>query len=156
MDHYVEWKPFYSVGDAKIDDEHKRLLDIVNDLYVAIQMGHAEAQVQEVLDRLAEYTTTQFDHEERVMRGCGYPNFDAHKAMHDEMRRPMAELRANPNAVAEGDLLQFVKTWSARHIQNQDRTYAPYLDAVAPSARQDGVAGIIFCPVPAADARRSG
>ena len=131
MDHYVEWKPFYSVGEDAIDDQHKRLLGIVDDLYVAIQMGHAEARVQEVLDRLAEYTTTHFDHEERVMWGCGYPNFDAHKAMHDEMRRRVGELRANSNAVAEGDLLQFVKTWWIRHIQNQDRTYSPYLDAVA-------------------------
>jgi len=129
--HYVEWKPFYSVGDAAIDDEHKRLLGIVDDLYVAIQMGHEQTRVQEVLERLAEYTTTHFDHEERVMRGCGYPNLDAHKAMHGEMQRRVLELQANPNAVAEGDLLQFVKNWWVRHIQNQDKAYAPYLNAVA-------------------------
>ena len=131
MDHYVEWKPFYSVGDAEIDNQHKRLLGMVEDLYVATQMGHSEARVQEVLERLADYAVTHFDYEERVMRGCGYPNFDAHKAMHDEMRRRVVELRASPNAIAENDLLRFVKNWWVRHIQNQDKAYSPYLDAVA-------------------------
>jgi len=129
--HYVEWKPFYSVGDAAIDDEHKRLLGIVDDLYVAVQMGHGQTRVQDVLERLAEYTTTHFDHEERVMRGCGYPNLDAHKAMHSEMQRRVLELQANTNAVAEKDLLRFLKNWWVRHIQNQDKAYAPYLNAVA-------------------------
>jgi hemerythrin len=131
VEHYVEWKPFYSVGEPAIDDEHKRLLGIVDDLFVAIQMGHAQDRVHDVLQRLAEYTMTHFDHEERVMRECGYPNFEAHKAMHDEMRRRALELRESPNAVAENDLLQFVKNWWVRHIQNQDKTYSPYLDAVA-------------------------
>ena len=34
-------------------------------------------------------------------------------------------------ALSENDLLQFVKSWWVRHIQNQDRKYAPYLNAVA-------------------------
>jgi len=131
MENYVEWKPFYSVGDAALDNEHKRLLGIVNDLYVAIQMGHEPKRVQEVVERLAEYTMSHFDHEERVMRGCGYPNFEAHKAMHDEMRRRALEFQANPDALTEHDLLQFVKNWWVRHIQNQDKAYSPYLDAVA-------------------------
>jgi hemerythrin len=131
MEHYVEWKPFYSVGDATIDGQHKRLLRMVDDLYAAVQMGHGRSRVQDVLDRLADYTTTHFDHEERVMRGCGYPNFDAHKTMHDEMRRRALELRADPDAILEHDLLQFLKNWWTRHIQNQDKAYAPYLDAVA-------------------------
>jgi hemerythrin len=131
MDHYVEWKSFYTVGDAAIDNEHKRLLGMIDDLYVATQMGHDPTRVQDILERLADYTTIHFDHEERVMRGCAYPDFDAHKAMHSEMQRRVLELQANPNAVAEGDLLQFLKNWWVRHIQNQDKAYAPYLNAVA-------------------------
>ena len=132
MEKYLEWKPFYSVGDASLDEEHKRLLGIVDDLHTAIQAGNQQDLVQDVLDRLTHYTMTHFDHEEQVMcRGCGYPRFEAHKVMHDEMRRRTLELRATPEDIAVRDLLQFVKNWWVRHIQNQDKAYAPYLDAVA-------------------------
>ena len=131
MEHYIEWKPFYSVGDVSLDEEHKRLLGIVDDLHTAIQTGNQQDRVQDVLDRLTHYTITHFDHEEQVMQGCGYPRFEAHKVMHDEMRRRTLELKATPEAIAARDLLQFVKNWWVRHIQNQDKTYAPYLDAVA-------------------------
>jgi hemerythrin len=131
MEHYVEWKPFYSVGDATIDDQHKQLLGMVEKLYVATQMGHDAARVQAVVDELVAYTMSHFEHEERIMWRCGYPDFDAHKALHDEMRRRSLEFQAKPETLNEHDLLQFVKNWWVRHIQNQDRKYAPYLDAVA-------------------------
>jgi hemerythrin len=126
-EHFVEWKPFYSVGDAGLDNEHKVLLGILDDLYLAVQMGHSQHRVQIIVDRLAEYTMTHFEHEEHMMQSCGYPNLEAHKIMHDEMRRRTLEFQANTNAITEGDLLQFLKSWWVRHIQNQDKTYAPYI-----------------------------
>ena len=44
MERYVEWKPFYSVGDTVIDEQHKRLLNMVDNLYLASQMNHDAAQ----------------------------------------------------------------------------------------------------------------
>jgi hemerythrin-like metal-binding protein len=132
MAKYVEWKPFYSVGDAAIDDEHQRLLEIIDDLFRAIQMGNEHDRVQGILDRLAEYTIKHFDHEESVLRECGYPRLEAHKTMHEEMRRRAHEFKANPNAVVGNELLRFLKDWWVRHIQNQDKAYATYLDAVIP------------------------
>ena len=131
MEHYVEWKPFYSVGDAVIDGQHRRLLGIIDDLYVAIATGHERERVQDVLERLAQYTTTHFDHEERAMQGCSYPDFETHKAMHVDMERRVLELRRHSNTVAGHELLQFLKTWWMAHIQNQDKAYAPYLNAIA-------------------------
>ena len=48
MEHYVEWKPFYTVGDPAIDDEHKQLLGLVDDLYMAIQAGNEQFRVRDV------------------------------------------------------------------------------------------------------------
>jgi hemerythrin len=130
MERYVEWKPFYSVGDASIDDEHKRLLGMIDEMYQATQLGNDQMRFYGVLEELADYTVVHFDHEERLMRQCGYPDFDAHKTMHEEMRRRALEFRANANSVVARDLLQFLKIWWVRHIQNQDKGYAPYLEAV--------------------------
>ena len=132
MEHCVEWKPFYSVGDASLDAEHQRLLGLIDDLCTAVMAGHGQDRVREILDRLSDYTMTHFDHEERVMLSCGYPNIEAHMTMHDEMRRRTRGFRAEPDLVVERDLLQFLKEWWVRHIQNQDKGYAPYLHALNP------------------------
>lgn len=131
MEHYVEWKPFYSVGDATIDAQHKRLLGIIDELYAATRGTHDAAHVKAIIDQLVEYTMSHFAHEEQVMWACAYPDFEMHKALHEEMRRRSLEFQANPQSLAENDLLQFVKSWWVRHIQNQDRKYAPYLNATA-------------------------
>ena len=131
MEHYVEWKPFYSVGDATIDGQHKRLLGMIDDLHGATQASRDPARVQAVVDQLVEYTMGHFEYEEQVMWACAYPDFETHKALHDEMRRRSLEFQAKPETLTENDLLQFVKSWWVRHIQNQDRKYAPYLNAVA-------------------------
>jgi hemerythrin len=131
MEQHVTWQPFYSVGDASLDEEHKRILGIIEDLRLAIETGNERGQVQDILNRLTHYTMTHFEHEEKVMKACGFPRFDAHKVMHDEMRRRTLDLKAMPDSIAGGDLLQFVRNWWVRHIQNQDKAYAPYLDAIA-------------------------
>jgi hemerythrin-like metal-binding protein len=132
MGHYVEWKPFYSVGDAAMDEEHKRLLGMIDDLYEASRQKDGQQQFQGVLDRLVDYTMTHFEHEERLMRQCGFPNFDAHKMMHEEMRRRSFAFRDGAEAIKPRDLLEFLRGWWTRHIQNQDQGYSPYLDAIAP------------------------
>jgi hemerythrin len=131
VEHYVEWKPFYSVGHNAIDAEHKRLLEIVDDLFLAIQSDKDGVHAKEVLERLAEYTIIHFDHEERVMQGCAYPRLEAHRALHDEMRRQVFAWREDPYSVADHDLLRFVKTWWVQHIQHADKEYSPYLAALS-------------------------
>jgi len=81
MEHYVEWKPFYSVGDATIDDQHKTLSRHHRRPVSATQAGHEPVVVREIVERLVAYTMTHFEHEEHVMWECGYPDFDAHKVM---------------------------------------------------------------------------
>lgn len=125
------WQPFYSVGDPELDEEHKRVLGIIEELREAIEAGNAQSHVQGILDQLVRYTMTHFEHEEQVLKACGYPKLAPHEAMHDEMRRRTLAMKATPDAVAGRDLLEFVRGWWVRHIQNQDKSYSPYLDAVA-------------------------
>jgi hemerythrin len=137
MGHFIEWKPFYSVGDPVIDGQHKRLLGIIDDLYLAIQTGDERNRVLGILERLAEYTTIHFDHEERVMQRCGYPDLENHKAMHVEMEHRVLDLRTHPNAIAGHELLRFLKNWWMAHIQNQDKAYSPYLSSIARSTDEN-------------------
>lgn len=129
MEHYVEWKPFYSVGEDSLDREHQRIIGLIDDLYMAIEAGEEQFRVRDILDRLAYHAVTHFTHEERVMRQCRFPDYIAHKAMHDEMQRRVFELRATPDAVAGHGLLNFLRDWWIEHIQNRDKEYTASIRA---------------------------
>ena len=129
MERYVEWKPFYSVGEESLDREHQRIIGLIDDLYMAIEAGEEHFRVRDILDRLAYHAVTHFTHEERVMRHCRFPDYEAHKAMHDEMQRRVFDLRAKPDAVVGHELLHFLRDWWVEHIQNRDKEYSAYLNA---------------------------
>ena len=96
--------------------------------------GDAQAEVRKrVLDRLVEYTHTHFDHEEKIMQDAGFPEgeFEAHKALHDAMRRRTMGLRTHLNLVTARDVLVFLKDWWLDHIQGEDKKYAVYLELLA-------------------------
>ena len=121
METYIAWKPYYSVGDPALDAEHQQIVKFVDELYASIAAGREDAKTKDILDRLIQYTFTHFEHEEQAMRECGYPNFDAHKAIHEQMRQRVAELRRNVGLVKGRDLLYFLKDWFTNHVQAEDK-----------------------------------
>ena len=129
MARYVAWKPSYSVGHAALDEQHRQILQIVNDLYSAMQGGDAQSVVKPLLERLLKYTHTHFAPEEQIMQECGYPNLEDHKELHATLRRKTAGLRANVGLVMGVDLLHFLRDWWLEHIQEEDQRYAPYARA---------------------------
>lgn len=131
MSAYAAWKNEYSVGDESIDAQHKQMLAIIGDLHTAIQAGREYGGLQEPLDRIIAYAMIHFTHEEQKMQACGFPDFQNHKALHDQMRRRTEDLRKNITLVTARDLLRFLKDWWINHIQAEDQCYVPYLSAAA-------------------------
>ena len=128
---YITWKDHYSVNDPSLDAEHIRIIQYINDLYAALQNPTQDAAAtKQVLDRLVQYTFTHFDHEEARMREIGYPNFEAHKAQHDDLRRRTVGLRTNVTLVTARDVLVFLKDWFVNHIQGEDKLYAAYMPSL--------------------------
>ena len=80
----IDWKPFYSVSDSFLDDQHKEIIGLVNDLYVAIERGNDDGVLKPLLEKFAHYAKEHFDCEERIMLEHGYPLLEEHKALHDQ------------------------------------------------------------------------
>jgi hemerythrin-like metal-binding protein len=127
---YIVWKNFYSVNEPSLDAQHRQVIESINDLYDAWENPEATATTKRVLDRLVEYTQTHFDHEEKIMREAGFPEweFDAHKAQHDAMRQRTIGLRTHLTLVTARDVLVFLKDWWLDHIQGEDKKYAGYVE----------------------------
>jgi hemerythrin len=138
MSTYVRWQQYYSVGEDSLDAQHKQILSIINDLYNAMDAGKEADVLKGLMDRLAQYTLSHFQHEERLMTEFGYPDLVNHKAEHDKMRRRTRDLSAHLDLVTARDLLRILKEWWTGHIQAEDLCYIPFLRT---AARRQQLAG---------------
>jgi hemerythrin-like metal-binding protein len=128
---YIAWKDYYSVNDPSLDAEHKRIIAYINELYAAMQNPTQDAAAtKQVLDKLVQYTCSHFKHEEERMKEVEFPHFEAHKALHDKMRRQTNALRTNLTLVTARDVLVFLKDWFVNHIQGEDKLYAAYMPSL--------------------------
>ena len=127
---FVTWKDSYSVGIASIDQDHKKLLGMINQLQTAAHYHTDDDLIEQTLNDLVDYTKYHFAREEDLMRDNGYPDFEAHKQQHEDMVKQVAkfidEYRIDKTRTIDNVTL-FLKTWLINHINGSDQAYAPFL-----------------------------
>ncbi len=126
------WQDKFSVGVDAIDNDHRILVDLIDQLHEAFIDGHVNETVRSILDVLVDYTHTHFDREEQLMAAAGYPDLERHKAVHAELRRQVEEVREKVLSGTAGpkvgnELLAFLHDWLYFHILEQDKDYVPYM-----------------------------
>ncbi len=122
------WDDRYSVGIPEIDSDHRRLIDLMNDLFVMCVVDQDGEETRVLLDRLIDATLTHFAHEEGFMRKRGYPNFEQHRAEHRILIAEIETLRTDwmkrQKAEAAMSILNFLREWLINHIEAEDRKLA--------------------------------
>ncbi|MFH0730004.1 MAG: bacteriohemerythrin [Pseudomonadota bacterium] len=129
---FFEWKYDYSVGIAKIDDQHKVLVGFLNDLYDSMMAGKGKETLDAVLINLVEYTKTHFATEESLMKLYEYPDYEVHKQKHDKLTGYVLELKQKFDSGQISNPIQitnFLKDWLGKHIMGTDKRYGPFLNA---------------------------
>ena len=117
----LHWSDDYSLNIPAIDNEHKLLIAIINDIEHSMRYhGPLRTQViAESMRRLSNYIRTHFESEERFMLTCNYPEFDDHKAQHTELLEKLARFESrfkNENKAFNEEMLLFLQDWLIRHI----------------------------------------
>ena len=127
---YLTWKDSYSVGIESIDNDHKKLLHLINNLQTAVDYKTDRLFEKQTLDEVIDYTHYHFRREEGLMENNGYPDFVPHKAKHEEMIGKVNEYvqaydKGEPGAIES--LLAYLKTWLISHINGTDKEYSEFL-----------------------------
>jgi hemerythrin len=129
----MEWNDRLSVGIQQFDNEHKRLVAMVNELFDAAQGNRGKEVLGKILDGLITYTKTHFANEERYMTQHAYPDLKGHKAEHDALAKQVLDVQAKYKGGASSalnmEVLNFLKGWLVKHIQGTDKKYGPFLNA---------------------------
>ncbi|MBL0312648.1 MAG: hemerythrin family protein [Holophagaceae bacterium] len=127
---YFLWSPELSIGIKEIDLQHKSLIQAVNALYDAFQSEEGERDLSWIIHFLANYTVEHFATEEALMERIGYPRFNEHLRLHEELLQQVGAFLAKFNAGTAGiseDLLEFLKQWLLVHIGSEDKTLAKHV-----------------------------
>ncbi|MEO5343776.1 MAG: bacteriohemerythrin [Gammaproteobacteria bacterium SHHR-1] len=127
---FVTWSDDLSVGIEAIDDDHKRLLGLINNLQNAVYYPTGEAFERQSLEELVAYTKYHFEREEALMEKHGYADLEPHKQQHEKMiaevERYLQAYEKDPESTIEG-LTRFLKDWLIKHIRGTDQQYSAYL-----------------------------
>ncbi|MDH5368376.1 MAG: bacteriohemerythrin [Gammaproteobacteria bacterium] len=127
---FVEWKDEYSVGLESIDNQHKKLLNLINQLQTAVDFSTGEEFEREALDALVDYTKTHFSYEEGLMKDNGYPDYEPHKAQHEKMIKHVEDVLSEyekDQDTAMSNATAFLKDWLITHINGTDKQYSEFL-----------------------------
>ena len=128
----MEWSPALSVNVKQFDDQHKKLVKMVNDLHDAMKVGKGSEVLGKILDGLISYTTSHFADEERLMGTHAYPVIAAHKAEHEKLVKQVLELQQKfkgGQPILTNTVMIFLKEWLVKHIQGDDKKYGIYFNA---------------------------
>lgn len=126
------WKGDYSVGIAAMDDDHKRLFELIFEMYKAMQKAYGKEDAARILAELQEYTINHFDREEALMKKHAYPELESHcrehQVMKDKVDHFSTALAANSMEVTK-DVIRFLQDWLVNHINKTDKAYSAFLTA---------------------------
>ena len=127
---FFQWGSEHDVGVPVLNEQHQRLVALVNQLYESAGAGLGDRELAEVLDELVAYAHVHFTAEEHLLAQSAYPELTAHRAEHEAFFHRVLALRADAGAgklLVSMDLMKFLREWLKDHLLSSDKRYAPHL-----------------------------
>lgn len=120
---WIIWDDKLSVGIDVIDEHHRYLFDLINDLYEVVANKRGAREVARLIKALDAYAKIHFRAEEQMMTHYGYQGIDRqlhqHHAFEEKIGEFYEELHANP-FVTQFDVLSYLRDWLINHILIED------------------------------------
>jgi hemerythrin-like metal-binding protein len=129
---FFNWTDNLSVGIKALDDDHTKLVEIINSLYEAMKSGQGKEALGKTFDQLIRYTQFHFAREEDFFAKTAYPEAAAHIKEHQNL---VAQARTLQTRQKSGEIaltvetLDFLRDWLGHHILETDKQYSHHLNA---------------------------
>lgn len=126
----IQWTPALSVGVEEIDEQHRKLFDLINRATtLQADAGRFEA-VSDLIREMIRYSDEHFKTEDAVMINADFPLFATHRREHQKY---MEKIRAFVDSIKDErqdlmeEILDFLTGWWLEHITESDRRYARWI-----------------------------
>jgi len=130
------WSGRYSVGVREIDNQHQKLVVIINELHDAMQAGKGRDVLGKIYTELVTYTKTHFSYEEKLMKEKNYPEYSKHLQEHINLTTQVTDMYndyQSGKSQITMELLTFLTNWLSNHILGTDKKYSTFFNAAGVS-----------------------
>jgi len=120
----ITWSTMFSTGISEQDNQHKKLIDLINQLNDAMQAGKGADVLGKVLSELVNYTVFHFGYEEKLMAQHKYEDTPAHKTEHTKFVQTVGDFKKkfdSGTAVVSVEIMNFLRDWLTSHIMKTDK-----------------------------------
>jgi hemerythrin len=124
----IKWDDAYSLGIKNIDDQHKKLFDIVDKIFSLQESKDVKGNIRTILHELFEYIKVHFKDEEEFMKSINYPDLAYHIELHEQLVKSVSGILGDPSRL---DIIQMKMRVIAKqalidHILEEDMKYQRY------------------------------
>ncbi|MEI0605032.1 bacteriohemerythrin [Brachyspira alvinipulli] len=128
---WIKWENKYKTGYKRIDDQHKELVDIINDLYsIGVNSDFNNEEVKKsfsaILKRAIDYATYHFSYEEKIMSAIDYSAAKDHITRHRAFSVKVVDevnMYENGDHIVIEDFITFLRDWLINHIMVEDKKF---------------------------------
>ena len=136
----VVWNDSFNTDILMIDNQHRKLVQIMNELGTAMSAGRGREALCEALSGLFAYTKYHFEAEEKEMRANAYPEEEQHRKAHREFAERLSAL--NEKLKGGGfpvtvETMHFLSRWIQDHIMVQDKAFGRFLAGLEIALAED-------------------
>ena len=130
MDTSFVWDDGFVTGLDAVDEQHRALVDLFNELSRALfsQTADSEPVLADVYARLLAYTAYHFREEEEMMAAAGLDprHLEAHRMLHQQFVDQVRMLWTQRASLADAGttLVDFLTSWLGLHILGIDQSMA--------------------------------
>jgi hemerythrin-like metal-binding protein len=126
---WVTWEDKLTTGHAGMDQGHKKLMDLINQLADGMENNKPQEYCSNTLQQFIDETKTHFHHEEDLMDKLRYPGAAEHKALHAMLIKDVLAFKEIYDAGESAEfmtLLVILDSWLERDIMAADKALADF------------------------------
>lgn len=126
---YIDWTDTLSIRVPEMDNQHRQLVQMLNEFHDAMKAGNGRNTVGPIVTRLINYAKTHLANEEKFLESINYAFINSHKTEHRRLTEQVLDLQAKFNTgdmTVAPKLMNFLRDWLVNHIQKVDRMYGDY------------------------------
>ncbi|MCL2720218.1 MAG: bacteriohemerythrin [Treponema sp.] len=147
----ITWSDKFSCGIKLIDDQHKELVALVNEMFNHVTGNDLQEHnyFNRVINDAVSYVKVHFATEEKLMLATKFDGYAEHKKEHDSFVLAVVENIKDYEAgkrLTLSSFTRFLKDWVLPHIALMDKKYFEYFKKVA-TRKADGKLSITSADV---------
>ncbi|MBN1409286.1 MAG: hemerythrin family protein [Spirochaetales bacterium] len=126
----IEWNDALSIQISEIDNQHMKLVQIINNLHAAMLEGKGKLVIEKILNEMVDYTVYHFSTEEKLMGPHRYPLEEEHRKQHAgfvEKAKDFQEKMSQGKLFLSIEIMNFLKNWLSNHIMDSDKKFGSHL-----------------------------